>query len=194
MPMINPFTYGKRYKRKEEIHNVFGGNPQGGICPSSRYPYIFIFSGSGGIQHGYQDGWENTNVYAYTGEGQTGNMEFVRGNLALRDHLKNNKRVFLFEYRNRGIVEFVAELEFLDCDFFPSHDTNNKDRIAIKFFLKRKGAVLNYDLKRIPEVQKTRHMHLENLIQQKEKVSCYRELVKVHIERVLLIYGRINVL
>jgi 5-methylcytosine-specific restriction protein A len=78
-------------------------------------------------------------------------MEFVRGNLALRDHLKNDKHVFLFEYRSKGIVEFISELEFLDCDYFMSHDTNNQDRIAIKFFLKRKGAVLNYDLKKIPE-------------------------------------------
>ena len=34
-----------------------------------------------------RSGWDNKYVFSYTGEGQDGDMDFVRGNLALRDHV-----------------------------------------------------------------------------------------------------------
>ncbi len=129
------------YHRKW-IHDQFGGNRQSGICPSREYPYIFIFSGSGGKQHGYKDQWENKDVFSYTGEGQSGDMEFTRGNLALKEHLNTGKRVFLFEYVKTGYVKFVSELEFYDTGYFETHDTEGKTRIGIKFFFKRAGVEL----------------------------------------------------
>lgn len=70
-------------------------------------------------------------------------MEFSRGNLALRDHLKNGKRVFLFEYIRTGYVRFETELETIDFDYFETHDRNGNIRLGIKFFFKRAGARLN---------------------------------------------------
>jgi 5-methylcytosine-specific restriction protein A len=139
--MPQPFIPEHIYKRSE-IHDQYGGNRQSGICPSADYPYIFIFSGSQGLLHGYRDRWENPNVFSYSGEGQTGNMKFVKGNLALRDHLKNGKRVFLFEYVQSGYVKYVTELEFFDVGYFETHDTGKQLRIGIKFFFKKKGVHL----------------------------------------------------
>jgi hypothetical protein len=136
-----PFIPNQIYKRSD-IHDQFGGNRQSGICPSSSYPYIFIFSGAGGKQHGYKDQWENDKVFSYTGEGQAGDMTFTKGNLALRDHLQNAKRVFLFEYVQKGYVKFVSELEFFDTGYFETHDTSGKERIGIKFFFKKAGVQL----------------------------------------------------
>jgi hypothetical protein len=136
-----PFIPGQHYKRAD-LHMQYGGNWQSGITPSRSYPYIFIFSGSSGSSYGYQDRWENENVFSYTGEGQEGNMKFIRGNLALRDHLQNGKRVFLFEAIGKGYVEFVSELEIFEFDYFPAVDKNEAQRDAIKFFFKRKGAYL----------------------------------------------------
>ena len=85
------FIYGIEYKRSL-IHDKYGGSRQSGIAPSISYPFIFIFSGSTGQKYGYTDRWDNEDVYSYTGEGQTGDMEFIRGNLALRDHIKSGKR------------------------------------------------------------------------------------------------------
>lgn len=127
------------------IHDQFGGNRQGGISPSAIYPFIFIFSGQSGHQHGYKDQWENENIFSYTGEGQIGNMEFIRGNLALRNHLKNAKRVFLFIQEQKGFAKFEAELEFEDFDFFVASDREGQQRTAIKFFFKRIGAYLLYE-------------------------------------------------
>jgi hypothetical protein len=135
-----PFIPDQIYNRRKDIHAIYGGNWQSGICPTSNYNYIFIFSGKSGKQHGYQDGWDNPNVFTYTGEGQSGDMQFTRGNLALKDHLKNGKRVFLFESESSGYVRFKSELEFYDVDYFETKDTAGNTRIGLKFFFKRKGA------------------------------------------------------
>lgn len=133
-----PFIPDSIYKRSS-LHDQFGGNRQGGISPSAKSPYIFIFSGKSGAQYGYQDGWDNENVFSYTGEGQLGDMQFIRGNLALRDHLNNGKRVFLFENEGKGFVKFISEMEFHDADYFETLDLNGDKRQGIKFFMKRKG-------------------------------------------------------
>lgn len=132
------FVEGQLYRRKD-IHELYGGNRQSGICPSAKMPYIFIFTGASGQQHGYKDEWLNEDVFSYTGEGQIGDMQFTKGNLALRDHLITSKRVFLFEYVAKGTVTFFSELSFLDCDYFETHDTAGNVRIGIKFFFKRVG-------------------------------------------------------
>ncbi|NVK53088.1 MAG: HNH endonuclease [Flavobacteriaceae bacterium] len=133
------FIPGQIYQRSQ-IHDKYGGNRQSGICPSAQEPYIFIFSGSQGKQHGYKDQWVNDKIYSYTGEGQVGDMQFTKGNLALLNHRDQNKRVFLFEYVQKGYVRFESELEFYDADYFETPDRNGDMRIGIKFFFNRVGA------------------------------------------------------
>jgi 5-methylcytosine-specific restriction protein A len=137
----SPFIPNQLYKRSL-IHDEYGGNRQGGISPSAKVPYIFIFSGKSGAQYGYRDGWDNPNVYSYTGEGQEGDMRFIKGNLALKDHLNNGKRVFLFENEGNSYVKFISELEFYDADYFETPDKNGTNRIGIRFFLKRVGVFI----------------------------------------------------
>lgn len=67
-------------------------------------------------------------------------MQFTRGNLALKEHLEQGKRVFLFESVSKGWVKFICELEFYDYGYFETHDSDGKLRLAIKFLFKRKGA------------------------------------------------------
>lgn len=134
----SPFIPNQLYKRSL-IHDEYGGNRQGGISPSAKVPYIFIFTGKSGAQYGYQDWWDNDNIFTYTGEGQVGDMQFIRGNLALKEHLNIGKRVFLFEIEGGGLVKFISEMEFYDADYFETPDINGTNRIGIKFFLKRKG-------------------------------------------------------
>ncbi|MEO6305602.1 MAG: HNH endonuclease signature motif containing protein [Bacteroidia bacterium] len=169
--MQQPFIPNHIYKRSS-IHDEFGGNRQSGISPSAKFPYIFIFSGKTGKQHGYQDGWDNPNVYSYTGHGQDGDMNFSMGNLALRDHVKNGKRVFLFESeKTKGFVKFISELEFFDVDYFPTHDTVGQQRMGIKFFLKRAGAYLPIE----PSILNEIGMVAENLIDYEIKIPNITE-------------------
>jgi 5-methylcytosine-specific restriction protein A len=134
----SPFIPNQLYKRSL-IHDEYGGNRQGGISPSAKVPYIFIFSGKSGAQYGYRDGWDNNNIFSYTGEGQEGDMQFIKGNLALKEHLNRGKRVFLFEIEGGGLVKFISEMEFYDADYFETPDKNGTNRIGIRFFLKRIG-------------------------------------------------------
>jgi 5-methylcytosine-specific restriction protein A len=134
----SPFIPNQLYKRSL-IHDEYGGNRQGGISPSAKVPYIFIFSGKSGAQYGYRDGWDNYNIFSYTGEGQEGDMQFIKGNLALKEHLNRGKRVFLFEIEGGGLVKFSSEMEFYDADYFETPDKNGSNRIGIRFFLKRIG-------------------------------------------------------
>ncbi|MEX2633682.1 MAG: HNH endonuclease [Balneolales bacterium] len=149
-----PFIPKQIYKRSL-LHDQYGGSRQSGISPTANYPWIFIFSGAAGQQHGYKDRWENKNVFSYTGEGQVGDMEFTRGNLALRNHLQNGKRVFLFEYVQTGRVMFISELTFIDADYFETHDRDGDLRIAIKFFFKRVGVNLDINLEDLDQIAPT---------------------------------------
>ena len=85
------FIWGKEYKRTD-IHKEYRGQQQGGISTPKDHPYIFIFSGEAGDTYGYEDHWsEDKKLFYYTGEGQVGDMQFNRGNRAIRDHAQNNK-------------------------------------------------------------------------------------------------------
>ncbi|HEX5003258.1 MAG TPA: HNH endonuclease [Bacteroidia bacterium] len=149
----SPFIPGQRYQRSS-IHDQFGGNRQGGIAPCANFPYIFIFTKAGGAKHGYKDYWDNDKVFSYTGEGQSGDMRFVKGNLALRDHLQAGKRVFLFKYVASGFVEFESELEGFDYDYFETPDTAGDMRLGIRFFFKRKGVQLPKQAEKYTGLQK----------------------------------------
>lgn len=66
-------------------------------------------------------------------------MKFTKGNLALRDHLKKGKRVFLFESFSKGFVKYITEVEAFDIDYFETKDTSGSIRIGIRFFFKKTG-------------------------------------------------------
>ena len=70
---------------------------------------------------------------------QAGDMKFTKGNLALRGHLENAKRVFLFESVSKDYVRFTCEVEVFDADYFETHDTTGSTRIGIRFFFKKIG-------------------------------------------------------
>ncbi|MDQ3050446.1 MAG: HNH endonuclease [Bacteroidota bacterium] len=144
MPLpLSPFIPDLPIKRSE-IHKQYGGSSQSGIAPCANFPFIFIFTGASGLKHGYDDNWLNKDVFSYTGQGQIGDMRYISGNLALKNHLDNGKRVFLFEYlpKVKGFVKFVSELEFIDTDYFETPDREGNKRVGIKFFFKRKGIYL----------------------------------------------------
>ena len=96
------FHIGQLYSRREDLHFRYGGQRQGGISTPARWPIIFLFTGDSGHQYGYEDGYDDSGVFLYTGEGQLGDMEFVRGNKEVRDHIKNGKDLLLFRSLGKG--------------------------------------------------------------------------------------------
>ncbi len=125
---------GTNYIRKQ-LHDFYGGQMRAGIVTPSKHPYIFLFTNKSGKHYGYDDGWsdEHETEYHYTGEGQVGNMAFKRGNLAIRDHSSNRKKIFLFEPAESPYLTLTAELNFLDYKYIQTVDQEGNNRSAIQF-------------------------------------------------------------
>ncbi|MFX4301517.1 HNH endonuclease [Alicyclobacillus tolerans] len=128
------FIEGEEYRRRE-LHAKFGGQQQGGISIPTRFPFIMIFTGDSGSEFGYSDGWQSDGAFYYTGEGQEGDMEFTKGNKAIRDHVKDGKDLHLFNYVRTGFVKYLGQMQYVGHHKRRSHDKNGNDRKAIVFEL-----------------------------------------------------------
>lgn len=132
------FEVGRVYHRRNDIHARFGGQQQGGISTPAGWPYIFLFTGESGEQYGYRDGWNEDGVYLYTGEGQVGDMQWVRGNRAIRAHLADGKDLLMFENLSRGKgVRFVGCFACASWETRTGPDVKGDDREVIVFHLLR---------------------------------------------------------
>jgi len=63
------FVAGRVYNRRRDIHERYGGQPQGGISTPAKHPVIFAFTGASGARHGYVDEWTADGALRYFGEG-----------------------------------------------------------------------------------------------------------------------------
>lgn len=135
---IASFEVGRVYHRRNDIHARFGGQRQGGISTPSGVPYIFLFTGDSGGKYGYRDDWNDDGVYLYTGEGQVGDMQFVRGNKAIHDHLADGKDLLLFENVGKGKgVRFLGGFACASWEPDTRPDINGNTRQVIVFHLIR---------------------------------------------------------
>lgn len=131
--MSKVFDVGQIYKRTE-IHNEYGGQRQGGISTPAKLPYIFLFTGGSGTLYGYKDKWQGK-VFQYTGEGQRGNMEFVAGNRAIKDSVKNGEELHLFVIKEKGYVEYAGQFTYKGYHIENGLDVEKKLRELIIFEL-----------------------------------------------------------
>lgn len=129
------FQVGQIYLRRE-IHQMYGGQHQTGICTPSDQPYIFLFTGGYGEKRGYVDGWTDDGTFSYSGHGQSGDMKFQRGNAAVRDHAANGKDLYLFETIGDGRVKYVGQMVYGGYRVIPDQpDANEILRNVIQFHL-----------------------------------------------------------
>ena len=131
-----PYKVGNVYNRRRDIHDRFGGQRQGGISTPPGSPFVFLFTGGSGEQYGYSDGWSTDGIFSYTGEGQIGPMEFVRGNRAIRDHSANGQDLLLFEkLRDRSGYRFLGTFGCAGYEFRDAPDREGRPRRVIVFQL-----------------------------------------------------------
>ena len=107
------FVPGQNYRRRQDIHEIYSGQRQGGISTPSGHPLIFIFTGESGETYGYRDEFRPDGTFWYTGEGQSGDMEMVRGNRAVRDNQQEGKTIHLFKCLKTGPVRYVGQANYL---------------------------------------------------------------------------------
>jgi len=141
LPTDLPFEVGALYSRQRDVHDVLGGKRQGGIAPSRTSPFVILFTGEAGSQHGYRDHWElehGENILHYYGEGQSGDMQDSHGNRAIREHLRHNRRLLIFQSLGKSQpYRFLGEFRFIHA--YEEHgvpDTSGVLRKAIVFKLK----------------------------------------------------------
>jgi 5-methylcytosine-specific restriction protein A len=127
------FSPGRVYRRAD-LHNLFGGQRQGGISTPAHHALIFLFTGESGAQHGYSDGWQGSHFY-YSGEGQYGDMEFARGNAAIRDHAAESKELHVFQQMGKGDVKYIGEMKCVRFREQRAPDSKGEMRRAIVFEL-----------------------------------------------------------
>lgn len=146
------FEVGKKYNRKADIHDPFGGSRQSGISPSRVSDAVFIFTGESGAAFGYRDDAlsdENGEVsFLYTGEGQTGDMTFTKGNKAIVEHSREGRALHLFKSLGKGLdQEYLGEFVYAKHRFEPGLDREKKMRRMIVFQLVsvRAAAFLEFD-------------------------------------------------
>jgi 5-methylcytosine-specific restriction protein A len=133
---IPSFVVGDEYRRKSDIHQKYGGSRQNGISPSAHCPAIFIFTGDTGEQYGYKDGFDVAGVFSYSGEGQTGDMEFKSGNRSLRDHAKDGRAVHLFQALGKGKpCRYLGEFAVANHSIVRGPDKNGAERNIIVFHM-----------------------------------------------------------
>jgi len=131
------FAIGQTYHRQNDIHKKFGGSEQAGIVTCSQYPHIFLFKTPTGKDAGYEDGWVDEDTYFYTGQGQKGDMRFVRGNKAILNHQADDKRLYLFQRIKSGRYEYLGEFRYEDHKFVDGFDFKHRSRKIIRFTLKK---------------------------------------------------------
>ena len=162
------FVVGKEYHRKSEIHAVCGGQAQGGISTPKNHPFIFIFTSDSGAQHGYRDEYID-GLFWYTGEGQLGDMQMVKGNKAILNHAEDNKIIHLFEYTRKAHVRYIGEAECLGYETQIRPDSNGNSRKAFVFQLDINSSInIEYTIPDSPaliakERKKTKNKNVKRL-------------------------------
>lgn len=141
---------GQTLKRRE-VHARYGGQMQGGISSPVDSENILIFTDpSRGSKYGYDkhEGLREDGSYAYTGEGQIGDQQFVRGNKSILDSPKNGKTIRIFTVRGTSVTYAggftLGEPEYEEKQAL---DVEGKTRKVIIFNL----VPTNADLTSLPE-------------------------------------------
>jgi 5-methylcytosine-specific restriction protein A len=127
-------TVGAVYKRTD-LHEKLGGARQSGIAPSAATPFVLLFSGPSGSKYGYDDGFQPSGEYWYTGEGQIGDMTLDGGNGAIVNAGNRGRTLLLFEEEHRSHFRLVGEARYLDHHWTKAPDRNGDLRRAIVFEL-----------------------------------------------------------
>lgn len=129
------FQPGRVYHRRDELHAQFKGQQYGGISTPATSPVILLFTGDEGNAFGYHDGWQVAGLYHYSGEGQVGDQQFVKGNKSIRDHALNGKDLHLFEKLADTQYRYIGQFVYAGDHMVRAPDRDGNERDVIMFEL-----------------------------------------------------------
>lgn len=134
------FEKGRVYNRRQDIHGRFGGQQQGGIITPANHNVVIIITGEEGLEHGYADRQRPDGVFEYFGEGQIGDMPWVRGNRAVAAHTAEGRSLLLFRKVREGL-RFEDEMVYEGHQVRRAPDREGNMRDAIVFELRPLDAI-----------------------------------------------------
>ena len=114
-----PYQVGQLIKRST-LHDRMGGSRQSDT-PCRTSPNVLLFTDqASGSPHGYVfDGWvddRDTKLFLYTGEGQRGDQELIRGNAAILNHRRDRRALRLFEGAGGSNVRYVGRFDIDEAE------------------------------------------------------------------------------
>ncbi|GGO58644.1 hypothetical protein GCM10012287_57250 [Streptomyces daqingensis] len=161
-------------RTRTEIRAVYGGSPQGGICPSEDKHSVNLYSDPDvGERAGYYDGWlaeedELGRIFEYTGAGKCGDQTFNgvagSGNRSILRHVEQERvlRVFTQEGKLPGSdTKTHRYLGAFTLDGIQPyvwrrvHDESGDERNVIVFRLRAQGAIQHSTEDVIPAAEET---------------------------------------
>ncbi|MEV5082975.1 hypothetical protein AB0K74_30535 [Streptomyces sp. NPDC056159] len=161
-------------RTRAQIRTVFGGSPQGGICPSKSKHSVNLYSDPDvGEQVGYYDGWlaekdELGAVFEYTGAGKSGDQTFEgtagTGNRAILQHAEESRVLRVFTRVGKVPGSDTKTHRYLGSFTLDSmepyvwrkvHGEDGQERNVIVFRLRADGDVQHAERDVIPPAEKT---------------------------------------
>ncbi|MFE2842545.1 restriction endonuclease [Streptomyces scopuliridis] len=132
---------------RRELHERFGGTPQGGISPSTKSRMVMVFTADSPAPHDLT-GWGEDGIFHFMGAGMHGDQEMTRGNLALLRHSADGRAVHVFHqlsvntegaktHRHLGQFEVDPEQPYYTAD---APDASGDVRTVLVFRLRPVGA------------------------------------------------------
>ncbi len=122
-PVDTPLQAGDIARRKT-IHQIYGGQEQGGISTPADHRNTLLFSDPEGANYGYTDGWKEDGSYHYTGQGIEGDQRFTPTNQAVLDA---QRAIHIFETAKDTVVRYLGQFS-PDCEHpYYREDAPDKD-------------------------------------------------------------------
>ena len=85
----------------------------------------------------YHDKWTLDGDYIYSGEGKTGNQSMTKGNLAIKNASRDNKKIHLFVKFSAQEYYYQGEFKLVDYTYEDDKDEAGNTRKEYKFKLRK---------------------------------------------------------
>lgn len=125
------FEVGGLYNRSD-IHDSVGGRRFGRISVPAESDCLLLFASRPDEQVRCADRWTETGELEFLGEGQRGDMAFVRGNEAIRDHHEKCRVLHLFEpAEEAGTCRYAGQFDCVGSRFRSLGQGRGRRRVIV---------------------------------------------------------------
>ena len=124
----------------QQVESQFGIKISGfgrGINPTSSSIVLISSINKSDGNFVYHDKWTLDGDYIYSGEGKTGNQSMTKGNLAIKNAYRDNKKIYLFVKFSAQEYYYQGEFKLVDYTYEDDKDESGNIRKEYKFKLRK---------------------------------------------------------